>query len=199
MRNHVHQYLRVIDFIEENKPKLVVELGVFGGACTVQLIGLVEPYKFHLISVDDNMTQIYNKLPLDIADKIIGIQDISYKFLKRFPNIEGLPEQFKKKIDLCIIDTDHNYWTLRKELKELKLHLSDNAIIVFHDTEEFKDWSGYMTQGYGVGEYPKEEIMKVIDIPMVKAIDEFLDENKDFEVVREVVEAAGAMAIQRVR
>jgi hypothetical protein len=88
--------------------------------------------------------------PVDGIDaRVKWINGISYDVLKQFQ--EG-------EIDLCIIDTDHNYWTLMKELAELYPRMSEGGLIAMHDVETFYHDTG-MALKYSTGTpYPKEAI-----------------------------------------
>ncbi len=61
-------------------------------------------------------------------------------------------------IDLCIIDTDHNYWTLMKELAAVFNKITEGGLIALHDVETFYHDTG-MALGYWNGQpYPRDDI-----------------------------------------
>ena len=123
-------------------------------------------------------------------------------------------------IDFCIIDTDHNYWTLQQELTELKRVMIPGGIVAIHDTDAFKDKNGTMALGYfntidkikevdsieegvcwikdahttwdGI-DYPLEDILKE-ERPFKQAIE---DTVPDWEVLSESTESQGAMALRK--
>ena len=95
MNQHFDRHLCVRDFILEHRPKLIVECGGAEGANTLKILSLQSLYPFQLITISDNAS------PLEKGIKnFTWKRGISYQELCRFDDAT---------IDLCIIDTDHNY------------------------------------------------------------------------------------------
>lgn len=144
MHNHFDKHLNLKQIILDRKPKVIVECGAGNGDLTRKLSSLLDEYPFDLYVISD--------YPVDgLDDRIRWINGISYEALKGFGD---------GTIDLCIIDTDHNYWTLMKELSELFNRMSEGGLIAMHDVETFYHDTG-MALKYSNGmAYPQEEIEK---------------------------------------
>lgn len=148
MHNHFSQYLNLKSFILEKRPKVIVECGAGSGELTRKICSLWNIYDFDFHVISDT--------PVPGLDpKIKWVQGLSYDALKIFPN---------ETIDLCIIDTDHNYWTLAKELQAVVSKIKEGGLIALHDVETFYHDTG-MALSYSSGEtYPREEIERMASL-----------------------------------
>ena len=185
MKSHWDSGIRVKELIEQHQPFIVVELG--SGDCqnTANLMKLREHEGFWLISVNDS----WNK---DQADSIKSagvtvIRGISYLELAKMD-----------EVDFCLIDTDHNGWTLDQEMNQLRRCLSRDGIVCIHDTVTFAKNQGEMIDGYdkecGVP-YPRDEIRNFPE-GMIEVIRRNVKEGW-FEVERESDINHGAIALRR--
>jgi len=141
---HIHfdKYLNLKGWILERKPKVVVECGAGNGDLTRLLATLLDEYPFELHVISD-----YSVPGLD--PRIKWISGLSYEVLSTFPD---------DSIGLCIIDTDHNYWTLMREFVALFNKIIEGGLIALHDVETFYHDTG-MALSYGNDKpYPKSEI-----------------------------------------
>jgi hypothetical protein len=113
---------------------------------------------------------------------------VSYHFLKTLP---------ADSVDFCIIDTDHNYWTLLQELTELHPKLRENGIVALHDTVSFGHAHG-VKDTYGTGDaYPSDQIAAYADKGLLDAINRFREDHPGYRVIGETEESCGAMAMQK--
>ena len=172
-------------------PDVVVECGAGHDAPnTKNLLELQKALGYELFTIDDNPYH-EEKYGLDILSRnnFEWIQGVSFLELEKFPN---------ESIDICLIDTDHNYWTLNQELTVLYPRLSLGGLIILHDTETYWNDSGTMG-GYRVNiKYPQgihdeEQAGK----KMGDAVTEFLHNHLDCHIIAESKESHGAMAIQK--
>ena len=217
MHNHFDAHLNIESLIRSHRPRTVLELGANKGHNTKNLLKLSEELNYGLIvvspeypylaSISDDHTLTISRYKFEHVN-LDWIYGVSY--------IE-LPKMGNESIDFCILDTDHNYWTLKKELVELKRVLSVGGIVAIHDTEEFADKNGIQELGYfktidsvhaytvdgdvlnmsdvsvsGIGiDYPLEEI-KAETRPYPQAI---ADVVPDWPIVGETKESNGAVAL----
>lgn len=145
MHNHFDQHLNLKSLILERKPSVIVECGAGNGELTKQLASLLDVYPFDLHVISD-----YPVKGLD--PRIKWKTGLSYNAIQEFVD---------SSIDLCILDTDHNYWTLMKEFSALFNRVKEGGLIAMHDVETFYHDTG-MALSYSNGEpYPKEEIEKL--------------------------------------
>lgn len=142
MHNHFDKYLNLKEIILERKPKLVIECGAGNGDLTGLIASLLDvyPFEFHVIS---------DKKIGGLDGRIIWHIGLSYEILKEFKN---------DSIDLCIIDTDHNYWTLREELRALDDRIAEGGLIAMHDVETFYHNTGMALSYWNAMPYPRKEI-----------------------------------------
>lgn len=145
MQGHFDRNLNLRALILEKRPKVIVECGAGDGLCTKLLAHLKWFYDFELHVISDK------EIPA-----IEGAQwktGISYKELAKFPDAS---------IGLCIIDTDHNYWTLRQELMAVSSKMEEGGLIVMHDVEEFYYDTGMGMSYWNDDPYPEKEIMDMV-------------------------------------
>lgn len=182
MHTHFDQHLNLRKIILEKRPKVIVECGAGNGDCTRLLSHLHQAYSFDLYSITDKA-----------LDGITGVQwkiGLSYKRLKEFPD---------NSIGLCIIDTDHNFWTLEQELEAVKNKMEEGGLIVMHDVETFYHDNG-MGMAYWDGEpYPEKEIMEKVSAGgLGDALMEFLVRYKSaYKLYAFNKESHGAAVIER--
>jgi SAM-dependent methyltransferase len=194
MHQHFDKHLNIKQLILEEKPSFVVECGAGSGNCTDLLNDLqVEtymsgrdfPFTLHVINDDGPDFE-----PPDYGGGYVDWSaGVSYLELEDFED-EG--------IDFCLIDTDHNYWTLDKELRVLARKMRPGGLVVMHDTEVYGHTHGQMFE-YNVDvPYPYEEIKACGDrgLAMQDAIRESIVRG-DFRVHAAVTESCGAMAIRK--
>jgi hypothetical protein len=134
--------LNLKQIILERKPKQIVECGAGNGDLTRKLASLIDECGFELDVISDKMID-------GIDDRIHWHVGLSYEELKSFDN---------NSIDLCIIDTDHNYWTLREELRVLNDRIKEGGLIALHDVETFYHDTGMALSYWNDMPYPKKEI-----------------------------------------
>lgn len=110
------------------QPKLIVELGVRGGESTFVFERAASMSNSNLLSVDIediDFKSDYAKWQFYKGDDI----ELGKNFVK-FAKENGLPE----KIDVLFIDTSHEYKHTVDEINVWFPHLSENSIVMFHDT-----------------------------------------------------------------
>ena len=183
MHNHFENYLNLKKWILERRPRTIVECGAGNGELTKHLSSLLDIYNFKLVIISDKAVE-------DLDSRIIWNSGLSYEALKEFSNAS---------IDLCIIDTDHNYWTLMKEFEALFNRISEGGLIALHDVETFYHDTG-MSLGYFNGiPYPKEEIEKYASYGSLgDAMIDFLQIKKlNFKLLYYTPESHGAALIEK--
>lgn len=183
MVNHFEKGINLKELILKTRPKHIVECGAGQGDHLKLLLSLMDEVGFKLTSISDNDLELDPKI-----NKIVGV---SYKMLNGFED---------NSIDLCIIDTDHNYWTLVKELEALKTKISENGRIVMHDVATFWHNSGMALSYSDNSEYPKDEIQKMgLKLGgLGNAIIDFLTVNRlSFRIEKYLEESHGAMVLRK--
>jgi len=192
MHNHFDKNLDLKSIILEKRPKLIVECGAASGENTRQILGLKSIYPFQMVSISDApYTEETIKCGEYLGDDYEWMYGLSYVGLATFP---------PKSIDLCIIDTDHNYWTLKQELDALHPKLADHGLIAMHDTETYWSNSGQAYR-YGTGDpYPGDEISKheKEGKSMGAAITEFMEKHTEYVVREKTPESHGAMLLEKL-
>jgi SAM-dependent methyltransferase len=221
MQRHFDKHLNLKDLIRDHQPKTILELGANKGENTINLIYLAEELGYKLIVISPEYPTWTQELPggeIEIKRAVFEHRQLDWVYGVSY--IE-LPKMADDSIDFCIVDTDHNYWTLEKELLELKRVMAKDGIVAIHDTEEFAARNGTMNFGYfstidsiessyienanvlrikeakttSIGvDYPLEEILAE-PRPYTQAIKDIVP---DWEVVAETKESNGAMALRKV-
>lgn len=182
MTGHFDAHLKLRDIILSKRPKVIVECGAGNGECTRLLAHLQLWYPFKLISITDK------EIPMiDTVDFRIGL---SYEELKKIPD---------DYIGLCIIDTDHNYWTLRAELDAIRTKMEEGGLIVMHDVEEFYHNTGMGMSYWNDAPYPKQSIRDCIKRGgLGDALIDFLHEYRgDYKLLHYTPNHYGCAVIER--
>jgi hypothetical protein len=145
LHNHFDKFLNLKEIILERKPQMIVECGAGNGDLTRMIASLLDAYAFEFNVISDKKID-------GLDERIVWITGLSYEELQRFkPN----------SIDLCIIDTDHNYWTLREELRALNDRITEGGLIALHDVETFYHDTGMALSYWNDKPYPRKEIESV--------------------------------------
>ena len=119
-----------------------MECGAGDGSLTRKIAGLMSEYEFEFHVINDKEIS-------GIDDRIKWINGISYRELEKFND---------GSIDLCIIDTDHNYFTLGSELKVLDRKIGEGGMVAMHDLETFYHDTGMAMSYWNDEVYPLNEI-----------------------------------------
>lgn len=183
MHNHWTKGLNLEDIVLERKPKRIVECGAGEGALTRKIQELLDIYDFEFHVISDKALE-------GLDPRIHWHTGLSY---------EELPSFEDNSIDLCIIDTDHNYWTLMKEFSAIFNKISEDGFIALHDVETFYHDTG-MALAYWDGKpYPREEIEKYAPYGSLgDALIEFLHLKKmNYRLVAFTTDSHGAALIQK--
>lgn len=145
MTGHFFTNLNLQKLILERRPKVIVECGAGEGECTKLLIHLQRMYPFELSVISDKS--------LGMQKEVTFYTGISYEVLKEFAD---------NSIGMCIIDTDHNYWTLTQELLAVMPKMEEGGLVVMHDVETFYHDTGMGMSYWNEVPYPEEEIKKCV-------------------------------------
>lgn len=189
MKNHWDKHLNVKALIQERKPSVVVECGAGSGDNTKNLLEARDALGFRLVVINDDggnfKPEEWRKQGVDWRS------GISYLELQKFSDGE---------IDFCLIDTDHNYWTLKTELETLHPKMKPKGVCVIHDTETYGHESGHMTE-YNTPKvpYPFAEIDEYqrMGLSLVAAIGQAVTSGQ-YRWVAQSAESHGAMALERL-
>lgn len=141
------RYINLLIAIFKYRPKTILEIGVFNGVRSKQLIECAKIfnrkiifYGFDLFDImigDKNLKKYEaSKFPLtkkNIKQKLLKINDKNFLFqgfskttLKKFL-------RKKKKIDFIFIDGGHSVDTIRSDWKYVKQMMDDKSIVIFDD------------------------------------------------------------------
>lgn len=146
MTGHFDKFLNLRQIILDKRPNVIVECGAGNGDCTKLLAHLKLWYPFELYSITDKRLDAGEEWSLEVDWKI----GLSYERLLEFED---------NSIGLCIIDTDHNYWTLRTELDAVKDKMEEGGLIVMHDVDTFYHDTGMAMSYWNGNDYPEKQIM----------------------------------------
>lgn len=182
MQGHFDRNLNLRALILEKRPDVIVEVGAGDGACTKLLAHMKLFYDFELNVISDKV--------LPHIDGVKWTTGISYKELANFPD---------SSIGLCIIDTDHNYWTLKQELMAVSSKMEEGGLIVMHDVEEFYYDTGMGMSYWNDEPYPDKEIMDMAKFggTGLCLIDFLAASHGSFKLVRWIPEHFGCAVIEK--
>lgn len=183
MHNHFFNHLKLRDVILKHRPNVIVECGAGNGENTALLATILNMYPCELHVISDKKVE-------GLDERIKWTVGLSYKELDKYPD---------GSIDLCIIDTDHNFWTLTEELNAVKNKISEHGFIAMHDVDEFYHNTGVAMSYWNDMPYPEKEIMDSAKFGgLGDALMKFLvDNNSLFQMVKWDSEKYGAALIQK--
>lgn len=183
MHNHWTKGLCLEDLILERKPSMIVECGAGNGDLTKKLASLIDVYPCEVSVISDHIVN-------GLDDRIHWFEGLSYEFLSSFPD---------NSIDLCIIDTDHNYWTLMKEFSAVFNKMKEGGLIALHDVETFYHDTGMALSYWDGKPYPREAIESYASYGgLGDALMEFLHTWKmNYKLVSFTTESHGAALIEK--
>jgi predicted O-methyltransferase YrrM len=120
MNNHWEKGLNIKQLILDNKPIHILEIGCLEGKMTENILSLQNELDFKLTCISDDLEMK--------EDGVRRIRGISYEEISKLEDNE---------FDFVLLDTDHNYWTMEKELAALHSKMKHGCTIVIHDVEVF--------------------------------------------------------------
>ena len=153
----------ILKYIRKNKPKTILEIGVFNGAFTRRMLlnatnsineivsytGVdlfedlsIEIYKKEISLWASNQDSVHNNLSKIKNTKINLLKGYSRDVL---PLLEG-----KIKFDLILIDGGHSYETVKTDFYFARNLISSNGAIFFDD---YVNKQGVINDGYGVNKF----------------------------------------------
>jgi cephalosporin hydroxylase len=160
-RSHISDHLGSIFFFAlDARPKLMVELGTGVGESTRALLAAASITKATLLSVD---TQDCGQLALPFKEHWHFVQSDDIEFGKKGFVEWCLHRSIEPKIDLLFIDTSHKYEHTKEEIEIWSPYLSNNAIMLFHDTNMGKGPYARMDGSIGFGFNNERGVMEAIE------------------------------------
>lgn len=175
----INEHLPILKKYAE-KSKHITEMGVRTVVSTFSLI-LSKPQK--MISIDIKHPCSFGACDrLKVIEEYSIINNIDYNFI-----LSNTLDIEIENTDLLFIDTLHTYEQLKRELE---LHSNKvNKYIIFHDTELFAN---------------KNEVINGIETPqrkngIIPAINEFLQENKNWKILEKFLNNNGLMVIGKIK
>ena len=174
MKCHFSEYLNVQELIAQYNPSWILELGAGSGDNTRKLL---DTGKRIVVITDGLMPDGWeSEVVLGNMQWICGIS---------YLEIPKLQDQ----VEFCVLDTDHNGWTLRREMEELEKVMAPGGILCIHDTETFGQTNGIMQEYVCRVPYPKE-----IEQSTLLYGDAW--KRDGWTLIRESKESNGAIALQ---
>ena len=172
MYHHFENFLNVGKLIEDNDPAWILELGAGGGDNTHKLLDTGRK----IIVVSDG------EIPSgdECRGNLTWIYGLSYL---EIPKLPGIP--------FAIVDTDHNGWTLDRELTLLEGKMIPPGIVCIHDTVSFSEKNGYAMR-YMCGEPYDQEILDC-KMTYTGALEAHLSK---WKVIGKSKESCGAIALK---
>lgn len=213
MHNQFYQGIKVSRLIDQLKPKLILEIGFGAGTNLMMLLCYTKKpgNDYRVISLSDDSKLPDITLPNDFVSRFLYVAGVSYNVIPYWRDLK-LPDEFSGPIDFCIIDSDHNYFTLKNELFSINTIMAERCAIAIHDTASqpcehhrhyanaLNEKSNSMIQDTGYKDkstYPMQQVLETWDVPMMEAIDEFLLDHRDYDKLVHLDECCGCTLVGR--
>lgn len=179
-------YHGYIPFIKQTLLKLdnpkVLEVGLDKGVTTIPVVVFLTRTKqsFEFVGVD-----ILVQEPLFITLNNIDVLKTQKMSLYQNNSLDILPKLVENslKFDVVLLDGDHNYFTVSKELQYLDQLVSDNGIVIiddYHGRWSEKDLWYAERDGYEKVEIATKKI-ETEKQGVKPAVDDFLSDNPQWE------------------
>jgi hypothetical protein len=183
-------------FLRDIENPRVLEVGVDKGQMLLPLLNWlsINKDKFHLVG-NDIITRDELLVQLELMKNSTTAEQ-SFDFY-RMSSLEYLPNMTSELRDmgatngyfhLMLIDGDHNYYTVKRELEQINDLLLQGGIVIFDDydgrwsekDEYFADFEEYKDNPDATKRIETESEKKGVK----PAVDEFLRENKDWSAAK---------------
>ena len=156
----------ILKYIRRNKPKTILEIGVFNGAFAKRmLINATNSANGKILYTG---VDLFEDLSSEVYKKEISLwaskKDLVYKDLSKIKNtkislLKGYSRDLlpllegKMKFDLILIDGGHSYETVKTDFYFAKKLVSSNGAIFFDD---YVNKQGVINDGYGINKVVHE-------------------------------------------
>lgn len=129
-----HGYIPAIkNFLSQIQQPSVLEIGLDKGITTLPLLVFMARYheKFSFVGVDvliqEPLMIMLNNIDISKTNQLVALQQDS--------SLNVMPKlvESASKFDLILLDGDHNYYTVSKELTYLEQLSNDNTIVIIDD------------------------------------------------------------------
>ena len=156
----------ILKYIRRNKPKTILEIGVFNGAFTRRMLLNATNSANEIVSYTG--VDLFEDLSSEVYKKEISLwaskKDLVYKDLSKIKNtkislLKGYSRDLlpllegKMKFDLILIDGGHSYETVKTDFYFAKKLVSSNGAIFFDD---YVNKQGVINDGYGINKVVHE-------------------------------------------
>ena len=132
----------IVDYIKGKEESSVIEIGVDKGQTFIPLLSFMSKHceKFELVGVDilrrNEFTVQLEQMSKDLSENqhAIFYEESSLVVLPKFVDHlkENAPEQ-QGLFDIMLIDGDHNYYTVKREMECVPELLKPGGFVVFDD------------------------------------------------------------------
>jgi predicted O-methyltransferase YrrM len=169
-RSHISDHLTSIFFFAlDAKARLMVELGTGAGESTRVLLAAASITGSTLLSID---VKDCRQLALPHKERWHFVQSDDVEFGDARFTEWCQRNSIEPKIDLLFIDTSHWYEHTKKELQVWCPYLSENAVMILHDTNMGPGVYGRMDGSVGIGYDNERGAIRVLEEFMGRQYDE---------------------------
>ena len=152
----------ILKYIRKNKPKTILEIGVFNGAFAKRMLlnatnSLNENILYTGVDLfEDLSSEVHTKeISLWASKKDVVYNDLSKINHTQIRLLKGYSKDLlplligKMKFDLILIDGGHSYETVESDFNFTKKLVNTNGAIFFDD---YVNRQGVINEGYGINE-----------------------------------------------
>ena len=171
---------------------IILEIGIDKGQTLIPLMHHLRMnypvFSLHGVDIKirDELKIILHSMSYDTdpEKQIITIDERNS--LEAFPEIGELLGERTKVFDMILLDGDHNYYTVQKELFYSKDFLAPGGLIIADDYDIDSDEYFASAEGYEDNELATS-VRQSDEGGVRRAVDEFLDKNPDFDIFKPFV------------
>lgn len=156
-------------FAVDAGPKLMVELGTRGGESTRALLAAAVNTQSVLLSIDIHDC---GNLDLPFRERWHFIKADDLEFARTKFSDWCLSQSLEPRVDVLFIDTSHEYEHTKAEIEIWSSHLSDNGVMLFHDTNLGKGTYARMDGSIGIAWNNQRGVIRAIEDLLSRQYDE---------------------------
>ena len=149
--SNTKRYAFLLNSIYKNKPKTILEVGVYNGNRAVEMIETAKIFNKDIMYYGFDLFEEFYKNKKLLKNELSKNPLSKKKIFNRLKNFEKVKlikgntkstldefDKLKKDIDFAFIDGGHSLNTIKKDWKNISKLLSENSLVIFDDYYEFK-------------------------------------------------------------
>jgi predicted O-methyltransferase YrrM len=132
----------------QNVSGLIVEIGSYMGRST-KLLALASP-ESNIVAIDSYKETVFSSVdPVEVKRRFFeSVAELRVTLIHEDSHKVG--KKWKQAIDFLVVDGDHLYEAVKKDILNFVPHVKQGCFVLFHDYNEKRDDEEYQPNSHGV-------------------------------------------------